>query len=153
MLPHLPACSGRAGCLSRQGSSWQMTELSLPTAWDAAAERLCVYRFSALHVAQVISTAIQRQPVPLLARSLSVVEWSHLLGMQTSTRHSSRLSSSQASAPLEDLCLLSAMSVSVKTIPLAVQSLAQSAPPRVAFSLIANLNSPCCILIPLLLPQ
>lgn len=72
-------------------------------------------------------------------------------GRQTATRHSSRLSSSQAPALPADLCLLSAVSPSVMAIPLAAQPMAWSAPLMIACSLISNLNSPCCILMPLLL--
>lgn len=99
----------------------------------------------------MVSTDIQRWPVPVLAHSLSVVEWSHLLGTHISTHHIFRLTSSQASALPADLCLLSTVSVLVMTIPLAAHLMAQSAPLMIACFLISNLNSPCCILIPLLL--
>lgn len=54
---------------------------------------------------------ITRDALSVLGHSLSMVEWSHLLSTETSTRCSSRLSSTQASALLADLCLLFAVAV------------------------------------------
>lgn len=96
-----------------------------------------------LLMAQVTSTDTQRCPVPIL------VEWSHLLA------HTSPTTALGCAAVR---CLLFLRLVSALCHihvgdgdSFAGHLMAQSAPLKIAFSLISNLNSPCSILIPLLL--